>query len=99
MWLLFITSLSLKPAPYLIPLNRPPPALTCASKTSETEAPNVKSAKPTIPAQIFDFPYFPLALIAAIPLTNSVSPIERICIGPPDRYIAAHSRNTVATML
>ncbi len=39
------------------------------------------------------------ALIAAMPFTNSVSPTERISIGPVTPYIAAACTNTVATML
>ena len=44
-------------------------------------------------------PYMPLALIAAWPVTNSISPTGRISAGPPARYIEWHSRNTVATTL
>ena len=44
-------------------------------------------------------PYMPLALIAAWPATNSVSPTGRISTGPAARYIEWHSRNTVATRL
>ena len=41
----------------------------------------------------------PLALCAATPLTNSVSPTGRNSSGPSARYIAPHCRNTVATTL
>ena len=44
-------------------------------------------------------PYRPLALIAATPLTNSVSPTGRIGSEPAARYIDMHSTNTVATTL
>ena len=41
----------------------------------------------------------PLALMAATPLTNSVSPTGRISAGPSARYIARDWTKTVATML
>jgi hypothetical protein len=41
----------------------------------------------------------PLALMAATPLTNSVSPTGRISTGPVARDIARACTNTVATML
>jgi hypothetical protein len=41
----------------------------------------------------------PLALIAATPLANSVSPTQRSSAGPSLRYIEWQSTNTVATML
>src|SRR5271156_2929874 len=44
-------------------------------------------------------PQPPLALIAAMPATNSISPTGRISTGPLARYIERHSSKTVATML
>jgi len=44
-------------------------------------------------------PYWPLALIAAVPLTNSVSPTGFISVGPSARYIEPHSTKTVWVML
>lgn len=44
-------------------------------------------------------PYWPLALIAAVPLTNSVSPTGFISVGPSARYIEPHSMNTVSVIL
>ena len=41
----------------------------------------------------------PLALMAATPFTNSVSPTGRISGGPLARYMDMHSTNTVATTL
>jgi hypothetical protein len=41
----------------------------------------------------------PLALMAATPLANSVSPTGRISTGPEARRMERASTNTVATML
>ena len=52
-----------------------------------------------IASQTRVLPYWPDALIAAVPFTNSTSPTGRISSGPPARNIDWHSRNTVETML
>src|SRR4030095_9558689 len=49
-----------------------------------------------MPAHTRTSPYRPLALIAATPFTNSVSPTQRSASGPSGRYIAPHSQHTVA---
>jgi hypothetical protein len=58
-----------------------------------------KSACPTIARQSRVGPYWPLALIAAVPLTNSVSPTGFISTGPSARYIEPHSMKTVSVIL
>ena len=40
-------------------------------------------------------PYWPLALIAAMPCTNSVSPTTLSSSGPSARYMDEHSTKTV----
>ena len=52
-----------------------------------------------MPAAARVSPYWPEALIAAMPLTNSVSPTGRRTLGPSARYMARHSMNTVDTTL
>ena len=86
-------------AEWRTPRKRPPPARMCACSTGSTRSPSVRSAKPTMPAATRVGPYCPLSLMAAMPATNSVSPTGRISTGPSARYIAWHSRNTVATTL
>ncbi len=50
-------------------------------------------------AQTFDAPKVPLAPMAAMPVTNSVSPRDASSRGPVLRYIEWHSSNTVAITL
>ena len=52
-----------------------------------------------IASQTRVLPYWPEALMAATPFTNSTSPTGFISSGPVARNIAWHSRNTVETML
>ena len=52
-----------------------------------------------IASQTRVLPYWPEALSAAVPFTNSTSPTGRISSGPVARNIDWHSRNTVETML
>ena len=82
-----------------MPRKRVGAAAMCACETSSTAPPKAKSAKLTTPAHTRVAPTPPLALIAAMPLTNSVSPTGRIASGPSLRYIEAHSTNTVARTL
>jgi len=70
-----------------MPRNRPPLAARCASSTGFTRAPSVRSVLPNITAQARAGPNVPLALIAATPVTNSVSPKDRNSSGPSGRYI------------
>jgi hypothetical protein len=70
-----------------------------ASSTRVTASPSRKSACPTIARQSRVGPYWPLALIAAVPLTNSVSPTGFISAGPSARYIEPHSMKTVSVIL
>ena len=81
-----------------MPRNRPPPATVCIS-TAATASPSRRSAVPTMPAAIRTGPYWPEALIAAIPFTNSISPTGRMASGPSALNIDAHSMNTVDTTL
>ena len=60
-----------------------------------TRSPSRRSALPTMPAATRVSPYRPLALIAAMPCTNSVSPTTLNSSGPSARYIDVHSTNTV----
>ena len=48
-----------------------------------------------MPAAARISPYWPLALTAAMPCTNSVSPTTLNSSGPVARYIDVHSTNTV----
>jgi hypothetical protein len=45
------------------------------------------------------FPNCPLALMADVPLTNSISPTGFISAGPSARYIEPHSTKTLCVML
>ena len=78
-----------------MPRKRSGLAVMCASSTSDTAAPSRRSACPTMPVAARVSPYSPLALCAAMPPTNSVSPTGRSDSGPSARYIAPHSTNTV----
>src|SRR2546422_10154725 len=70
-------------------------AAICASSTGGIRSPSRRSAVPTIPAATRVSPYRPLALIAAMPCTNSVSPTTLNSSGPSAPYIDVHSMNTV----
>ena len=58
-------------------------------------SPRRRSAWPIIPAHSRLFPYCPLALIDAVPLTNSISPTGFVSTGPSARYIEPHSTKTL----
>ncbi|MEI9929290.1 MAG: hypothetical protein WDM89_01635 [Rhizomicrobium sp.] len=65
-----------------------PPAI-CERRTSSTTSGSWrKSVWPTMPAQARTLPYNPLAVMAATPFTNSVSPTHLSASGPSARYIA-----------
>jgi hypothetical protein len=51
------------------------PAAISASSARATPSPRRRSACPTMPAHNLLLPYCPLSLVAAVPLTNSISPI------------------------
>src|SRR5262249_4874209 len=65
-----------------MPRKRPSPAAISASSTRATPSPRRRSACPTMPAHSRLLPYCPLAVIAAVPLTNSTSPTGFISAGP-----------------
>ena len=91
------SSLASHPDAWRMPQNRGLAAI-CASRAAPASG-SVRSTKPTMEAHMRPSPYWPLALIAATPLTNSVSPTGRRASGPSARYIAMHSMNTVETTL
>ena len=82
-----------------MPRKRPPPAWTWASSTGATPSPSLRSTVPTMPAATRQDPYAPEALMAAMPLTNSVSPTGRMASGPVALCMAVHCTNTVDTTL
>ena len=88
-----------QPLEILTPRNRPSEAAICCSSIGSTALPSVRSTLPNMTSQALARPNVPLALIAACPRTNSVSPNERSAFGPSFRYIEWHSAKTVATML
>ena len=53
---------------------------------------------PMMPAQARVGPWRPLALTAAVPVTNSVSPSDCSSVGPEARYISPHCTKIVARM-
>ena len=53
---------------------------------------------PMMPAQARVLPWRPLALIAAMPVTNSVSPSDFSPSGPAARYISPHCTKIVPRM-
>src|SRR5262249_15389847 len=61
--------------------------------------PTLRARSATRPAAPLVLRQYPLAHIAAIPFTNSVTPTGRISTGPASRYIELACTNTVATML
>ena len=59
-----------------MPLKRPPDLVTCCSRMPLARPPIRRSTLPMMPAMQRVLPYLPDALIAATPLTNSVSPSD-----------------------
>src|SRR5271170_4793638 len=78
-----------------MPLKRPPDRVTCCSRIPLARLPIRRSTLPMIPAMQRALPYLPDALIAAMPLTNSVSPSDFSSCGPSALYISRHSSQQV----
>ena len=91
-------SLASQTTEWRMPRKRPSPAAISASSTRHTVAEAQVGVPDDAGAQRL-LPNCPLALIAAVPLTNSISPTGFISVGPSARYIEPHSTKTVCVML